>query len=95
MAVSASGDGADPGYDPCVDDEVEIYLNLPEVRRCTATVSLSSGQPARIDMRPVLTSGLQVPGAHRSNGTIARLAAPPDRLKTPVWSNSQHLQCTA
>lgn len=33
VAVSASGDGADPGYDPCVDDEVEIYLNLPEVQR--------------------------------------------------------------
>ncbi len=32
VSVTASGDGADPGYDPCVDDEVEIYLNLPEVR---------------------------------------------------------------
>ncbi|KXZ45430.1 hypothetical protein GPECTOR_55g336 [Gonium pectorale] len=28
-----SGDGADPGYDPCVDDEVETWLNLPEVQR--------------------------------------------------------------
>lgn len=29
--LGASGDGADPGYDPCVDDEAEAYLNLPEV----------------------------------------------------------------
>ncbi|PNW79430.1 hypothetical protein CHLRE_09g414800v5 [Chlamydomonas reinhardtii] len=30
--LGASGDGADPGYDPCVDDEAEAYLNLPEVQ---------------------------------------------------------------
>ncbi|GFR42849.1 hypothetical protein Agub_g3807 [Astrephomene gubernaculifera] len=31
--MSYSGDGADAGYDPCVDNEVETYLNLPEVQR--------------------------------------------------------------
>ncbi|KAG2431440.1 hypothetical protein HXX76_009455 [Chlamydomonas incerta] len=30
--LGASGDGAEPGYDPCVDDEAEAYLNLPEVQ---------------------------------------------------------------
>ncbi|KAG2491396.1 hypothetical protein HYH03_010187 [Edaphochlamys debaryana] len=29
---SGGGENADPGYDPCVDDEVEVWLNRPEVQ---------------------------------------------------------------
>ncbi|GLI60132.1 hypothetical protein VaNZ11_002203 [Volvox africanus] len=31
--LSYAGDGSDAGYDPCIDDETEIYLNLPEVQK--------------------------------------------------------------
>ncbi|GIM06742.1 hypothetical protein Vretimale_10995, partial [Volvox reticuliferus] len=31
--MSYAGDGSDSEYDPCIDDETEIYLNLPEVQK--------------------------------------------------------------